>query len=269
MPLIVLGGSGLVIAYPDAFNHARMADMAIYRLFAVFSCPIEVLSILTGIDHLLIQLALLVILLLPLAIWVLWPLAMGSGLQTRSYVYIGLLIFYMVPGILLSQIQYSSITSANIFGVKYPEYRYLVFSQYGRVPTNSIEHIISITTIDHDLPDYVMSRFDISIENGGFALVEDKEGNPDWGLRKLLMAPNDGYENHFVYEHLRSRRPTQQYFFYRHNQTYGKGLIFGNNQIHLFELPAGVRVFASSVTSPTLWDRLKWYFSKDEPVYLK
>lgn len=222
-----------------------------------------------GVDYPLVQLALLVLLLLPLAVWVFWPLALGNGLQTRAYVCIGLLLFYMVPGFLLSQMQYSRITAANIFGVEYPEYRYLDIAPFERIPTDSIEHVITISTIDQDLPDYVMSRYDIAIENGGFSLVDDKEGNPDWGLRKLLLAPNDGYENHFIYEHLRSRRPTQQHFFYRHNQRYGKGLIFGNNQIHLFELPPGLKGFASTVASPTLWDRLEWYFSEDKPVYLK
>lgn len=114
-----------------------------------------------------------------------------------------------------------------------------------------------------------MGRDEISIDNGGFFLVDDKEGNPDWGLRKLFMAPTNGYLNHFTFEHIRSRRSNQQYFFYHYNQTYGKGVIFGNNQIHLFELPHGLREFSANIVTPTLWDKINWYFREDTPVYVK
>ena len=129
-PIALWLGCSLVVLAPDVFNQSRMADMAIFWFFGIFTNPIELFSILGDFDHPAIQAILVFLLLVPLAIWVVWPLTFRTGLTTRSYIYLCLLLVYILPGALLSGARHRSITRAHpkrvsdgVFSVRCSEFR--------------------------------------------------------------------------------------------------------------------------------------------------
>ncbi len=268
-PIALWLGCSLVVLAPDVFNQSRMADMAIFWFFGIFTNPIELFSILGDFDHPAIQAILVFLLLVPLAIWVVWPLTFRTGLTTRSYIYLCLLLVYILPGALLSGARHRSITRANNFGAMYPELRYV---EYGPVEILSEEEInqnISFAAVFENSPERVINRYTVTVKDGSVYPIDEEENQFDWGLRKLLHAPTNEYLRSFEYDNLRSRRPSRRYFYFKVGERFGKGVVYGHNHARLFFNATSAPAFGAVKENPSFWDWASWYFTADEAVYMK
>ncbi|EFK11036.1 conserved hypothetical protein [delta proteobacterium NaphS2] len=268
-PIILWLGCSLVVLAPDLFNQSRMADMAVFWFFGIFTNPIELFSILGDFDHPAIQAILVFLLLLPLAIWVVWPLVFRAGLTTRSFVYLVLLFVYMLPGAFLSGARYRSATRANNFGAMYPDLRYAHYDRVDALSEEEINQTISFAAVFEDSPKRVMNRYTVTVSGGSVYPVDEEEYRFDWGLRKLLQAPTNGYLPSFEFDKLRSRRPSKRYFYFKVGERFGKGVVYGHNHARLFFNTSSLPTFGAVKKQPSLSDWVSWYFKADETVYMK
>jgi hypothetical protein len=269
VPIVLWLGCSLVVLAPDVFNQSRMADMAVFWFFGIFTNPIELFAILGDFDYPAIQAILIFLLLLPLAIWVLWPLTFRAGLTTRSFVYLGLLFVYLLPGVLLSTARYRSVTRANNFGAMYPDLRYVEYGPVDALSEEEINQTISFAAVFENSPERVMNRYTVTVEDGSVYPVDEEENQFDWGLRKMLQAPTNEYLQSFEHDNLRSRRPSKRYFYFKVGERFGKGVVYGQNHARLFFNTTSLPTFGAAKENPSFWDWASWYFKADESVYMK
>ncbi|HMP00485.1 MAG TPA: hypothetical protein PKE26_15425 [Kiritimatiellia bacterium] len=265
VPVLIWTASIIPAIVPGIFDLSRMADIVALGALGWLFLPMHMILVVFFQANLAVQLIALLLLLLPIGPLLIRPILNRHGFGWLTAIYSLFLFLYLSLGFYLASERINSIGIRNIYGYRYPEFRYDSYLPFVKMSENAI----SAELLFIEGSGGYMGEYEIHARNGGFIVVNDSEQNMDWVLRKMRHIPEEGYQPTIHWQALRSRRQSGVFFYFKFGDKYGKGVINGWNtaHAHVFIPEDETKGFVSANADPTFANWLKWFISKEIQVY--